>query len=86
MTPASLEQVTFWQQVSDGNNTYYWNPVTGEVSWLLPAGGVVQNQDGSGGGREGEEEVEDVDELMSNYPGLKRPLPVKPGKDDGGCV
>ena len=33
---------TFWHQVVDtnSNHPYYWNPLTNEVSWVLPDGGV----------------------------------------------
>ena len=33
---------TFWHQVVDANSNhpYYWNPLTNEVSWTLPDGGV----------------------------------------------
>ena len=29
-----------WQQVDDPSGTYYWNTVTGEVSWTPPTGGT----------------------------------------------
>ncbi|CAI8014482.1 hypothetical protein GBAR_LOCUS9038, partial [Geodia barretti] len=33
---------SFWHQVMDSNSNhpYYWSPVTNEVSWTLPDGGV----------------------------------------------
>ena len=50
--------VTFWQEVMDANtnHVYYWNPETNEVTWTLPANGVITNEvagddgDGDDGG------------------------------------
>ena len=49
----SQPEVTFWQEVMDANtnHVYYWNPETNEVTWTLPANGVIANEvPGSGGG------------------------------------
>ena len=50
-------QPSFWQQVMDPNTNhpYYWNPLTNEVLWSLPEGGVITGG-GVGGVGEGEEE------------------------------
>lgn len=48
----SQPEVTFWQEVMDANtnHVYYWNPETNEVTWTLPANGVIANEvTGSGG-------------------------------------
>ena len=39
-------EVTFWQEVMDPNtnHAYYWNPETNEVTWTLPANGVISNE------------------------------------------
>lgn len=46
-------EVTFWQEVMDPNtnHVYYWNPETNEVTWTLPANGVITNE--VAGGEEG---------------------------------
>lgn len=43
-------EVTFWQEVMDPNtnHVYYWNPETNEVTWTLPANGVISNEMASG--------------------------------------
>lgn len=56
------------------NHVYFWNPDTNEVSWTLPEGGVLSVQQSAGGE---EDDGEDIDELLGNYPHLKRP-PVDP--------
>ena len=47
-------EVTFWQEVMDPNtnHVYYWNPDTNEVSWTLPANGVISNEVTGGMGTE----------------------------------
>ena len=44
-------EVTFWQEVMDANtnHVYYWNPDTNEVTWTLPANGVITNEVAGGG-------------------------------------
>ena len=54
----SQPEVTFWQEVMDANtnHVYYWNPETNEVTWTLPANGVIANEvpcSGGGGGDDG---------------------------------
>ena len=48
----SQPEVTFWQEVTDANtnHVYYWNQETNQVSWTLPANGVIANDVGSGTG------------------------------------
>ena len=48
-------EVTFWQEVMDANtnHVYYWNPDTNEVTWTLPANGVITNEVAGGGGDDG---------------------------------
>ena len=79
---AASENVTFWQYTWDYNTNhhYYWNPGTNEVLWDLPPGGVELPQTAEV--EEGKEDaVKEVEELMENYPYLKKPLPeVKPGE------
>ena len=68
LPPSSSEhpqlEVSFWQEVTDPNtnHVYYWNPETNEVSWTLPANGVISNEvaggtemetENSAGGMEG---------------------------------
>jgi hypothetical protein len=47
---------SFWHQVMDSNSNhpYYWNPVTNEVSWTLPDGGVISYGGTPGGDEKGE--------------------------------
>ena len=44
--------MTFWQEVMDANtnHVYYWNPETNEVTWTLPANGVIANEVAGSGG------------------------------------
>jgi hypothetical protein len=54
----SVDEVptSFWHQVMDSNSNhpYYWSPVTNEVSWTLPDGGVISYQGTPGGDEKGE--------------------------------
>jgi hypothetical protein len=54
--PVSEAPPTFWHQVMDANSNhpYYWNPVTNEVSWTLPEGGVISYEGIAGGDEKGE--------------------------------
>ena len=63
--------VTFWQKAVDGktNHIYYWNQETLESSWTLPDGGVIV----SGESNETADDGEMIDELLENYPSLKKP-------------
>ena len=49
---------TFWQEVIDSktNHPYYWNPLTNEVVWSLPPGGVIYS-----GEEKTDESMEDSD-------------------------
>ena len=53
------------------NRTYYWMPGTKTVVWTLPPGGVVKPPE-TDMKKEEEEAGETVDELMENYPYVKK--------------
>ena len=78
--PATVAPITFWQAIVDPNtnHTYYWNPETNDVAWTLPPGGVIAAPEGAG--KEKEEPGENVDELLENYPYVKKELPEIPEK------
>lgn len=67
----------------NSNRHYYWNPETNEVLWELPPGGVETSQAaGEAAGEEGKKDaMDEVEDLMENYPYLKKPIPeAKPGQ------
>lgn len=58
------------------NRHYYWNPSSNEVLWELPPGGVELNH--AVGEEESKDAMEEVEELMENYPYVKQE--IKPGE------
>ena len=80
-------QPTFWQQVMDPNTNhpYYWNPITNEVCWTLPEGGVISlgyEERGEGEG-EGEEASDYYGYYSQAYSGANGGKAKESGPDGG---
>ena len=74
--------ITFWQEVKDPKTShpYYWNPSTNEVSWTLPANGVLTSEASQRSDEIHDPEAEEERAVVSK---TRTNAPLTNGKDDG---
>lgn len=78
---ASDVSITFWQEMKDPktNSSYYWNPSTNNVSWTLPANGVLTNE-----ASERSDEIQDPEKSEILFPEKSEGIEILgPEKSEG---